>query len=54
MQFSNMGSLDKHGFARNRVWSIDPNPSLPPSKDNTVVNLLLKPTSEDMKIWPHR
>lgn len=52
-QFSNMGSLDKHGFARNRMWSIDPNPSLPPSKDNTVIDLLLKPTNEDMKIWPH-
>ncbi|MFS7944529.1 putative glucose-6-phosphate 1-epimerase [Helianthus anomalus] len=54
-QFSNMGSLEAHGFARNRVWTIDTDPPpLPPNVTNGVfVDLLLKPTEEDLKIWPH-
>ncbi|KAJ7296856.1 hypothetical protein O6H91_04G107200 [Diphasiastrum complanatum] len=63
MQFANIGSLEQHGFARNRLWSIDPNP--PPisprsSTSNTggmsskaVVDLLLKPNDDDLRIWPH-
>ena len=56
MQFSNLGSLDAHGFARNRVWSIDTDPSpFPTNSPNKVsVDLILKPTEEDMKTWPHR
>merc|ERR1711915_445754 len=55
-QFSSNGSLEKHGFARNRFWSIDKNP--PPFPTNTsnnkaVVDLILKPSDEDVKIWPH-
>eukprot|EP00253_Pinus_taeda_P000072 PITA_00072 len=55
-QFSSNGSLEQHGFARNRFWSIDKNP--PPFPTNTsnnkaVVDLILKPSDEDVKIWPH-
>ncbi|PPD88050.1 hypothetical protein GOBAR_DD15042 [Gossypium barbadense] len=37
-KFSNHGPLQSHGFARNRFWSIGPDPPL---------------SEEDMKIWPH-
>ncbi|CAI9298120.1 unnamed protein product [Lactuca saligna] len=54
-QFSNLGTLEAHGFARNRVWTVDIDP--PPFPSNTTnrvfVDLLLKPTEEDLKIWPH-
>ncbi|RVW80662.1 putative glucose-6-phosphate 1-epimerase [Vitis vinifera] len=54
-QFGNHGSLEQHGFARNRVWSIDVDP--PPFPTNTssraFIDLILKPSEEDMKIWPH-
>lgn len=54
-QFSNIGSLEQHGFARNRLWTIDADP--PPfsttSSSKTFVDLILKPSEEDMKIWAH-
>ncbi|XP_050259487.1 putative glucose-6-phosphate 1-epimerase [Quercus robur] len=54
-QFSNIGSLEQHGFARNRLWAIDADP--PPfsttSSSKTFVDLILKPSEEDMKIWAH-
>lgn len=54
-QFSNHGPLEAHGFARNRLWIIDPSPPPFPisSSNKTYVDLLLKPTEEDMKIWPN-
>lgn len=54
-QFSNHGPLEAHGFARNRVWIVDPEPPpFPTNSPNKVyVDLLLKPTEEDLKIWPH-
>ncbi|XP_070666498.1 putative glucose-6-phosphate 1-epimerase isoform X2 [Malus domestica] len=54
-QFSNLGPLDAHGFARNRFWSIDSDPSpFPTNSPNKVfIDLILKPTEEDMKTWPH-
>ncbi|KAF5804800.1 putative glucose-6-phosphate 1-epimerase [Helianthus annuus] len=55
-QFSNLGSLQSHGFARNRFWTIDNKPSPDTFKvtNGVFVDLLLKPTEEDLKIWPHR
>ncbi|XP_022969606.1 putative glucose-6-phosphate 1-epimerase [Cucurbita maxima] len=54
-QFSNLGPLDGHGFARIRFWSIDNNP--PPLQTNTssktFVDLILKPSEEDARVWPH-
>lgn len=56
MQFSDFGSLEKHGFTRNRIWSIDTNP--PPfstnSSNKASIDLILKPSKEDLKIFPHR
>ncbi|XP_057969275.1 putative glucose-6-phosphate 1-epimerase isoform X2 [Malania oleifera] len=55
-QFGTRGSLEQHGFARNKIWIIDENP--PPlhpkdSNGNAHVDLLLKPSEEDLKVWPH-
>ncbi|XP_025880783.1 putative glucose-6-phosphate 1-epimerase isoform X1 [Oryza sativa Japonica Group] len=55
-QFGTHGILEKHGFARNRFWAIDDNP--PPFPTSTAakafVDLILKTSEEDLKIWPHR
>ncbi|KAJ8768480.1 hypothetical protein K2173_022569 [Erythroxylum novogranatense] len=55
-QFGNRGSLEQHGFARKKIWVFDENP--PPlhrqdSNGKTFVDLLLKPSEDDLKIWPH-
>lgn len=53
-QFGNSGSLEVHGFARNRIWALDPCPSpLPPSKSQSSIDLILKSTEDDMRTWPH-
>ncbi|KAL8091321.1 putative glucose-6-phosphate 1-epimerase [Apium graveolens] len=55
-QFSNHGPLhDPHGFARNRVWSVDSDPPPFPtsSANKAFVDLILKPSADDLKIWPH-
>ncbi|XP_022715389.1 putative glucose-6-phosphate 1-epimerase isoform X3 [Durio zibethinus] len=56
VEFGNIGSLEQHGFARNRAWSVDPNP--PPFPSNishrTFIDLILRHSEEDVKIWPHR
>ncbi|OIW17204.1 hypothetical protein TanjilG_02493 [Lupinus angustifolius] len=55
-QFGNCGSLELHGFVRNRMWVIDDNPPPLPANDsdrNTSVDLLLKSSGGDMKSWPH-
>lgn len=56
VQFDTLGYVGAHGYARNRVWSVDPNPPPLPmtSPTNSYVDLLLKPSEEDLKIWPHR
>ncbi|KAL8167136.1 hypothetical protein V2J09_008635 [Rumex salicifolius] len=52
-QFGNFGSLEQHGFARNRAWSLDESPSpLPPANSHSSVDLILKSTDEDLKVWP--
>ncbi|KAF3682187.1 hypothetical protein FXO38_01402 [Capsicum annuum] len=55
-QFANRGSLESHGFARNRFWSIDKDPPPFPAATSSraFVDLILKPSEEDLKIWPHR
>ncbi|KAE8723285.1 putative glucose-6-phosphate 1-epimerase [Hibiscus syriacus] len=55
-QFGNCGSLDQHGFARSKIWTIDDDP--PPLSPNdsgveSFINLLLKPSDEYLKCWPH-
>nr|KJB57126.1 hypothetical protein B456_009G149500 [Gossypium raimondii] len=55
-QFGTIGSLEQHGFARNRLWSVDRDP--PPFPANTshraFVDLILRHSEEEVKIWPHR
>ncbi|KAL2928882.1 putative glucose-6-phosphate 1-epimerase [Bienertia sinuspersici] len=53
-QFSNQGILEAHGFARNRFWKVDdhPEPARPPP-DKACIDLLLKPSEDEMRIWPH-
>ncbi|GAB4857485.1 hypothetical protein Ancab_015394 [Ancistrocladus abbreviatus] len=56
-QFGSRGLLEQHGFARNRMWVIDDNPpQLLPNEYHSQpsINLILKPSEEDLKIWPHR
>ncbi|BAF05679.1 putative glucose-6-phosphate 1-epimerase [Oryza sativa Japonica Group] len=55
-QFGNCGTLEQHGFARNRLWAIDD--EAPPLNHNdnngkVSVDLLLKPSEDDLKCWPH-
>lgn len=54
IQFSNLGTLEAHGFARNRFWKVDTNPSLAPTSSNAYVDLLLTPSEEDIKLWSYR
>ncbi|KAM0916268.1 hypothetical protein ACQ4PT_010339 [Festuca glaucescens] len=54
-KFGSNGNLEHHGFARNRLWTIDDNP--PPLPVNpsikAFVDIILKPTEDDLKMWPH-
>ncbi|KAK4747900.1 hypothetical protein SAY87_014486 [Trapa incisa] len=55
-QFGNRGTLEQHGFARKKIWIIDTDP--PPLQPNDTnvkayIDLLLKSSEEDLKIWPH-
>ena len=57
LKFGNCGSLEMHGFARNKVWAVDNNPPVLHPNDSqgkSFVDLLLKPSEEDLKCWPHR
>nr|KAJ0189489.1 hypothetical protein LSAT_V11C800417290 [Lactuca sativa] len=53
--FPNLGPLEAHGFARNRLWRFDDDP--PPFRTDATNKvftvLILRPTKEDLKIWPH-
>uniref|UniRef100_A0A5B6YSD0 glucose-6-phosphate 1-epimerase n=2 Tax=Davidia involucrata TaxID=16924 RepID=A0A5B6YSD0_DAVIN len=52
-QFRNLGLLEHQGSARNRLWSLDSCPlPLAPASNQSSVDLLLKPTKEDLKTWP--
>nr|XP_043623060.1 putative glucose-6-phosphate 1-epimerase [Erigeron canadensis] len=55
-QFGNCGPLEQHGFARNKLWTVDEDPPSLPAKDSNgklFVDLLLRPSEEDLKFWPH-
>ena len=56
VQFSNLGTLESHGFARNRIWEVDASPPPLPtySSPNAFVDLILRPTEDDLKTWPHK
>ncbi|RRT42768.1 hypothetical protein B296_00056882 [Ensete ventricosum] len=55
MQFGSHGNLEQHGFARNRLWSIDTDPPPFPtvSSNKAFIDLIFKPSEDDYKIWPH-
>ncbi|KAG4914401.1 hypothetical protein JHK85_052734 [Glycine max] len=49
-RFGDLSSLEQHGFARNRMWSLDRDPSpLPPLDNQSSVDLILKSTEVDLK-----
>ncbi|KMT08067.1 hypothetical protein BVRB_6g143920 [Beta vulgaris subsp. vulgaris] len=51
-QFGNFGSLERHGLARNRMWSLDDSPApLSPVTNQSTVDLILKSTEDDLKTW---
>ncbi|KAJ6691646.1 APOSPORY-ASSOCIATED PROTEIN C-RELATED [Salix purpurea] len=52
-QFGSHGSLEHHGFARNRFWSNDTDPPPFPTNSKSFIDLILKPSEEDMPKWPH-
>jgi hypothetical protein len=54
LQFGSQGSLEQHGFARNRFWSIDTDPPPFPTNSKSFIDLILKPSEEDMQKWPNR
>ena len=57
LQFGNCGTLEQHGFARNKIWTIDE--EAPPlnygdnNNNKASVDILLKPSEDDLKCWPH-
>ncbi|PWA49892.1 galactose mutarotase-like superfamily protein [Artemisia annua] len=54
-QVANFGTLEQHGFARNRLWAVDEDPSpLPPTNNQSMVDLVLKSTEDDLHTWPNR
>lgn len=55
-QFGSGGSLEQHGFVKNKIWTIDENP-LPMCSDDieggSFVDLLYRSSEEDFKFWPY-
>ena len=56
MQYANTGPLPSHGFVRQRFWEIDTNPPQLPSNSyyKAWVDLILRSSQDDLKIWPHK
>ncbi|KAK4364158.1 hypothetical protein RND71_015516 [Anisodus tanguticus] len=55
-QYGNGGSVEQHGFARNKIWTIEDDPPSLKSFDTqgkSFIDLLLKPSEDDLKFWPH-
>jgi glucose-6-phosphate 1-epimerase len=55
-QYSNTGPLPSHGFVRQRFWEIDTSPPPLPSHpySSAHVDLILKSSDADLKIWPNK
>ena len=55
-QYANTGPLPSHGYVRQRFWEIDTNPPQLPSNSyyKAWVDLILRPSQDDLKIWPHK
>ncbi|GLU11341.1 hypothetical protein SLE2022_280960 [Rubroshorea leprosula] len=51
-QIGNLRVLEQHGFPRNRMWSLDHDPSHLPPANRSSVDLILRPSDEDLKICP--
>ena len=54
LQFGSHDSLEQHGFARNRFWSIDTDPPPFPLNSKSFIDLILKPLEDGMQKWPRR
>lgn len=55
-QYGNGGTVEQHGFARNKIWTIEDNPPSLKSFDTqgkSFVDLLLKPSEDELKFFPH-
>ncbi|KAH0941911.1 hypothetical protein HID58_001548 [Brassica napus] len=55
-KYANTGPLPSHGFVRQRFWEIDTNPPQLPSNSyyKAWVDLILRSSQDDLKIWPHK
>ncbi|XP_055817170.1 putative glucose-6-phosphate 1-epimerase isoform X1 [Solanum dulcamara] len=56
LNYGNGGSLEQLGFTRNRIWTIEDDPPSLYSYDpqgKSFIDLLLKPSEDDLKFWPH-
>ncbi|XP_059301578.1 putative glucose-6-phosphate 1-epimerase [Lycium ferocissimum] len=55
-QYGTGGSVEQNGFARNKIWTIEDDPPSLKSFDaqgKSFIDLLLKPSEDDLKSWPH-
>ncbi|KAG5412609.1 hypothetical protein IGI04_000176, partial [Brassica rapa subsp. trilocularis] len=55
-KYANTGPLTSHGFVRQRFWKIDANPPPLSSHPSSTahIDLILKSSEADLKIWPHK
>ncbi|CAD5329070.1 unnamed protein product [Arabidopsis thaliana] len=53
-QYSNTGPLPSHGFVRQRFWEVETKPPPLPSLSTAHVDLIVRSSNEDLKIWPHK
>ncbi|ONM12721.1 Galactose mutarotase-like superfamily protein [Zea mays] len=55
--FSSLQKLyvEEYQYAFRRTWSVDddPPPFPVPTSNSAYIDLILKPTEDDLKIWPH-
>lgn len=54
-QFVNCGSLERQGFAKNKMWAVDETSHVRSNETHgtSSVDLILKPSAEDLRCWPH-